>query len=241
MKSSVKGDKKEESTQINPETDLMQVVKDLQVKIANLEANKGSEVKTEGEGIIPLDDYLQSPVVFFAYSTSFVLAGDLRRGKRETAPNDEMVKFRRQYRYERRSAGKRGVEIVSTCSVRVQSKSLAEWLRGHTLFGTKFFENMKDAENVDVTFAEKMSQVQGLIGSMSDMQVIERAQGYEGINLNTPNVDNIRKQLVERIARDEMQNESSRAVKRYVNGYGKSNAKVDEEKLQKGNVQGDVY
>jgi len=245
MKSSVNGDKKEEvkkETKVSPDTDLFQMVKDLQSEINSLKADKKTVVSPEeNEGVIPADDFLDDPVVFFAYSTSFALQGDLRRGKRIQAPDGEMVKFRRAYRYEKRSSNRRGVDMVSTCSVRVQSKTLAEWMRGHRLFGSKFFENMRDAENVDVTFAEKMSQVQGLIDSMSDMQVIERAKSMTGINVNTMNVDKVRKQVVERTAKIEIEAESKRKVKSYVDGQGKVDAKIDETKIQKGNLQGDVY
>lgn len=241
MKSSVKGDKKEE-TSVSQDTDLFKMVQDLQTKIAGLEAEKKTVVSSEeNEGVIPADDFLDDPVVFFAYSTSFALQGDLRRGKRIQAPDGGMIKFRKQYRYERARANRRGVDMVSTCSVRVQSKALAEWMRSHRLFGSKFFENMRDAENVDVTFAEKMSQVQGLIDSMSDMQVIERAKAMTGINVNTMDVGSIRKQLVERTAKVELEAESKRKVKSYVDGHGKVDAKIDERKLQSGNIQGDVY
>ena len=52
---------------------------------------------------------------------------------------------------------------------------------------------------------------------------------------------NIRKQLVEKIARIEIENESKNKVKRYVNGQGKIDAKIDENKIQKGNIQASPY
>lgn len=250
MKSSVNGDKKEEkvgaevvTTEENSTNqELLGIVKDLQRKIAKIEENKVTDLGTEGKKeTIAADDFLEVPAIFFSYSTSYVINGDKRRNKVVKAPGEEMVKFRKAYRYERRSASKRGVDIVSTCSVSVQSKALAEWLRGHTLFGIKFFENMSEATNVDVSFAEKMSQVQGVIASMSDMQVIERAKEFEGIKIDTPDTDFIRRQLVEKLARKQMNGESIEKVERYVNGQGKQNKTIDENAIKKGNVAPSPY
>jgi hypothetical protein len=254
MKSSVNGDVKEKSVEAKPQTEagmqqeeLLGIVQDLQSKIARLEAKDEGDTQrsapdTDGRTeTIAADDFLEVPAIFFAYSTAYALSGDKRRNKYENAPGGEMIKFRKAYRYEKRSSRGRGVDIVSTCSVKVQSKQLAEWLRGHTLFGIKFFENMSEAANVDVSFAEKMSQVQGVISSMSDMQVIERARMIEGININTPDTDYIRKQLVEKIARKEMQGEKSDKVDRYVQGQGKQDKKIDAKRLAGGGATGDVY
>jgi hypothetical protein len=243
MKSSVKGDVKEAPKKEVSQDELFDLVKDLQGKIATLEANKRSEITVEGNTeLIAADDFLESPAIFFAYSTSYVVgAKDKRRGKYVENPTGDLIKFRKAYRYERRGSGKRGVDIVSTCSVKVQSKQLAEWMRGHTLFGIKFFENMADAANVDVTFAEKMSQVQRVINSMSDMQIIERARAIGGIHVNTPDTDHIRKQLVEKMARNEMEKESKEKVDRYVQGQGKQEKKIDERKIATGAVQASPY
>jgi hypothetical protein len=92
--------------------------------------------------------------------------------------------------------GARGaVQVVSVSSVKVQSKTELEYLRGHSQFGIAFYENMESAMNVDATWAQKMVEAQQSISKLSDMQIIARAK-QEGISISQ-SPEGMRRQLVE--------------------------------------------
>ena len=241
MKSSVKGDTKEKvEEKVSPGTeDLLKIVKDLQSKIATLEAEK-PKTEEEKEEESALEDYLETPVLFFAYSTAYSIYGDRRHGKSVETPNKEGVKFVRTTRYERRRPGQRGADIVSTCTTKVHSKKLLKWLREHSLYGIKFFESFKDAENVDVTLAEKMAEVNSMISHMSDMQIIERARMTDGVHVSA-DIDSVRKQLIEVIAKDQLESDSKNRKQRYRNSMEVKDKKLDEKAIGEGAANGDVY
>lgn len=242
MKSSLNGDAKEsvKEVQSNNQDDLLAIVKDLQNQLNILKAEK-KEVKTEDKSYIDIlsEDYMENPAVFFAYSSSFSIYGDRKMGQVIPAPNGEGVKFQRAYRYERKN-GRRGVEVISTCATTIKSKKMYEWLKGHSLFGIKFFESIKDVENIDVTFAEKMTEVNGQISNMSDMQVIERAQ-IENVKISQ-DINAVRKALIEKIAKDQIERESKSKVQKYVASRQVDDRKIDE-KAQKASAttNADVY
>jgi Txe/YoeB family toxin of Txe-Axe toxin-antitoxin module len=87
------------------------------------------------------------------------------------------------------------VQVISVSSVKIQSRSVVEYLRGHSQFGIAFYENMGAAINVDSTWAQKMVEAQQSISRLSDMQMIARAK-QEGISV-TQSPETMRKQLIE--------------------------------------------
>ena len=188
--------------------EIMKTLKDLKGEVNTLKAEKGSEavVAKEDNEISLADDFLDIPVTFFAYSLSFALYGDKRRGKVENTPSGEAIKFEPYYRYNVKNAGKRGNETVSICRATVQSLQTVKWLRDHSQFGIKFFENIKSAIDQDVFLAEKMVQVSNMISNLSDMKVIDRAKS-EGINITDPDISNIRQQLIKKIATKQIDQE----------------------------------
>ena len=95
----------------------------------------------------------------------------------------------------RRKGLRGGTQVVSVSSVKVQSKEVVDYLRGHSQYGIAFYENMVSAMNVDATWAQKMIEAQQSIGRLNDMQVIARAK-QEGLTVsNSPEA--MRRQLVE--------------------------------------------
>lgn len=138
------------------------------------------------------DDWLEQPVVFFAFSMNFSIHGDKKRGVETTPPNGP-IKFKPLVRTKRKRS--RDVQVISVSSIKVNSASEVEYLRNHSQYGIAFFENMTSAMAVDSTWAQKMMEAQQSISRLSDMQVIARIQ-QEGLSVtNSPEA--MRRQLVE--------------------------------------------
>lgn len=138
------------------------------------------------------DDWLEVPVVFFAFSFNFSIHGDKKRGI-ESEPPHGAIKFKPLIRTKRKSG--KEVQVVSVSSVKIQSKSVVEYLRDHSQYGIAFYENMESAMNIDSTWAQKMVEAQQSIGRLSDMQVIARAK-QEGISVSQ-SPERMRRELVE--------------------------------------------
>jgi hypothetical protein len=142
------------------------------------------------------EDWLENPAVFFAFSLNFSIHGDKKRGM-DSEPPQGAIEFKPLIRTKRKS--QRGTQVVSVSSVKVHSKEVADYLRGHSQYGIAFYENMDSVMNVDSTWAQKMVEAQQSIGRLSDLQVIARAK-QEGIAVGQ-SPEAMRKQLIEKIAK----------------------------------------
>lgn len=157
------------------------------------EAAKRSTLEEDLDYVSELeDDWLEQPVIFFAFSFNFSIHGDKKRGVEEVPPHGA-IRFSPLIRTKRK--GQRGTQVISVSSVKVQSKQVAEYLRNHSQFGIAFYENMGAAYNVDSTWAQKMIEAQQSVSRLSDMQVIARAK-QEGLSV-TQSPEGMRKQLIE--------------------------------------------
>lgn len=168
-------------------------------QISKLKTNIGKEELEEELNYVKEleDDWLEQPVVFFAFSMNFSIHGDKRRGV-ETLPPAGPIKFKPLIRTKRKGA--RGeTQVVSVSSVSVNSIEVVEYLRGHSQFGIAFYENMESAMNIDSTWAQKLVEAQQSIGRLSDMQIIARAK-QEGMSVSQ-SVDGMRRSLVELTAK----------------------------------------
>jgi len=216
IKSSEKGDKKQEevsnkTTESVIETpitvdklgqdDMMKMMSELRAELNELKQVKKFEEQDEYN---VLDDYLETPAIFFCFSQQFNIHADMRKG-RESLPPLDFVKFKPLYRYYRKNT--KGVDVISVSQCLIRSREQAEWLREHTQFGIKFFENINDAQSVDTTLAEKMAEQSGRVGRMSDLQVIEKCNFAE-IPVHTDLVK-LRKELIQKLAQDDI-NKSSK-------------------------------
>jgi hypothetical protein len=142
------------------------------------------------------DDWLEIPVVFFAFSFNFSIHGDKKRGV-ESEPPHGAVRFQPLIRTKKK--GHKGVQVISVSSVKIQSRSEVDYLRGHSQFGIAFYENMESAMNVDSTWAQKMVEAQQSISRLSDIQIIARAK-QEDISVSQ-SPESMRRQLVEKTAK----------------------------------------
>ena len=143
-----------------------------------------------------VEDWMDTPAIFFAFSTDFAIHGDKKKGK-ETTPPHGSIKFKKLIRSKRK--GRKGTQVISVSSVKVQSKAEADYIRTHSQFGIKFFENVHDAMVADSGWAQKVAEANQSIQRLGDAQVIARCQ-MEGIPMGT-DPDAMRKALVEVIAK----------------------------------------
>lgn len=195
----IKEEAKEESLPISL---VQKMMKEMEEKFMNQINKITSSVKnseySEANYVADLEeDWLDVPVVFFAFSFNFSIHGDKKRGIEELPPGGA-VRFVPLIRTKKK--GQKGIQVISVSSVKVQSKSLVDYLRGHSQFGIAFYENMESALNIDATWAQKMVEAQQSISRLSDMQIIARAK-QEGISVSQ-SPEGMRKQLVEKQARE---------------------------------------
>jgi hypothetical protein len=192
-------EKKEEAL---PVSLVEKMMKELEEKLFNKFTSQINKLKTaEAQKEIDADlqyveelqeDWLEQPVVFFAFSMNFSIHGDKKRGVESTPPHGA-IKFKPLVRTKRKRS--RDVQVISVSSIKVNSQIEVDYLRNHSQYGIAFFENMTSAMAVDSTWAQKMMEAQQSISRLSDMQIIARVQ-QEGLSVtNSPEA--MRRQLVE--------------------------------------------
>jgi hypothetical protein len=192
-------EKKEEAL---PVSIVEKMMKELEEKLLNKFSSQINKLKTaEAQKTIDADlayveelqeDWLEQPVVFFAFSMNFSIHGDKKRGVESTPPHGA-IKFKPLVRTKRKRS--RDVQVISVSSIKVNSQIEVDYLRNHSQYGIAFFENMTSAMAVDSTWAQKMMEAQQSISRLSDMQIIARVQ-QEGLSVtNSPEA--MRRQLVE--------------------------------------------
>jgi hypothetical protein len=199
---------KEEQVVVEKKEDALPVslvekmMKELEEKLFNKFTSQINKLKTaEAQKEIDADlqyveelqeDWLEQPVVFFAFSMNFSIHGDKKRGV-ESNPPHGAIKFKPLVRTKRKRS--RDVQVISVSSIKVNSQLEVDYLRNHSQYGIAFFENMTSAMAVDSTWAQKMMEAQQSISRLSDMQIIARVQ-QEGLSVtNSPEA--MRRQLVE--------------------------------------------
>jgi hypothetical protein len=199
---------KEEQVVVEKKEDALPVslvekmMKELEEKLFNKFTSQINKLKTaEAQKEIDADlqyveqlqeDWLEQPVVFFAFSMNFSIHGDKKRGVESTPPHGA-IKFKPLVRTKRKRS--RDVQVISVSSIKVNSQIEVDYLRNHSQYGIAFFENMTSAMAVDSTWAQKMMEAQQSISRLSDMQIIARVQ-QEGLSVtNSPEA--MRRQLVE--------------------------------------------
>lgn len=201
---------KGEAETITPEH--LEIIKDLQAQVEELKKTV-EPISNDPEYVNPSDDYLDDPVVFFAFSSHYSIFGDKKYNREVLPPRGEPIVFDKLYRYKRRAKTGRGVDVVSISQSVVRSEMDLKFLREHSLYGIKFFESINKAKNVNITLAEKMSEMNAVTSNMSDHQIIERAK-REGISISNPDIVYIRQMLTKKLAEDAMKQEKTQHIKK---------------------------
>ena len=171
----------------------------------NVELSKKTKEEIEENSL--LDDYLDEPAVFFAYTNRYSVYSYKRLNK-ETLPPSGGIRFKPLLRYNRKNSSNRGAETISISQAVCRSRKEAEYLRKSPEYNIKFFENINDAKSVDVSLAEKMSEANARISAMNDYQVIERAKA-EKINMSD-DILYLRKELINKMAKEALSIDKSR-------------------------------
>ena len=159
--------------------------------------------KAFAEADIDKDDYLDTPVVLFCYSHSHICMGDKRFGQAVKTPYDTPIRFKHLMRYKKPGSSKYNDEMITMSSISIRSKKEAMWMRKHTLFGIKYFEDIQDVKDVSKTFSDKLVETSMHLNTLSEYEVIERAK-MEKIEI-TRDIDDLRRRLVYIITEKAMQ------------------------------------
>lgn len=236
--------KTEENTELKEFNDMKALLADMKAELDLLKNKKSSSderiiinnVKEDKTDVIKYydDDYLEVPAVFFAYSLHFFLSSDTRRGKISYLKDKKPAVFHPHYRYVKSTGGRRGQETVSISRLVTHSKTEAEWLRNHSLYGIRFFENIKATIDQDTLVAEKMVAISNQLGYYNDMQLINRA-AQEGLNITNPDISKVRQKLIHHLAKKELQADS-----RMKKDKAKNVGLVEERKIGQAAASGDT-
>ena len=160
-------------------------------------SNAKSELSDSSDYVAELEeDWSEVPAVFFAYSINFSIHGDKKMGKSSESPQGA-IKFKPIIRSKKQT--RKGTEVISVSSVKINSKATIKWLRSHSSFGIAFFENMESALNIDSGWAQRLIEANNSIQRLSDQQIIARCR-QEGIPIGTDPIA-MRKSLVEHVAK----------------------------------------
>jgi len=175
-------------------------LKDLSAAIADAVANANAgQRRVVGrlpvrEEELEADDYLSEPVVFYAYSQTWWIFDDVRKGQAVLPPYGKPIKFHNFVRTKKSTAtGKYDGGVIAICRASIRSKKQVEWLKNHSLFNIRFFETVESAQNVTVMFAEKLKEADNQVGRV-EYEIIEKAKAM-GIPLTT-NIATLRSQVV---------------------------------------------
>lgn len=206
----VGGPKNEKIEEVTPQSlsneEMAKMMLEMQSKLDALTAKEKSKPLEDNDVADIMSDYLEDPAVFFCFSSTWTTLGDKRKGKIVEPPIGP-IKFKKFYRRHNKTA--RGTEVISISQFITRSKSEAEWLRSHTLYQIKFFEDIREVKSADVTLAEKMVEQQGVVGKMNDHAVIQRCQS-ENIPI-TNNIDELRRSLIKTLADRSLKRDQERS------------------------------
>tara|TARA_R110000824_G_scaffold326704_4_gene513647 strand:+ start:307 stop:1149 length:843 start_codon:yes stop_codon:yes gene_type:complete len=151
---------------------------------------------------IDQDDFLETPATFFSYSFTFTVFGDKRFGRDVKTPYSKPIRFEHTFRTTKKGTSRYDKTTLSLCTAKIYSKKEVEWIRNHTLYGIKFYENIGEVQDIDVQLANKMVAVNNMLNSMTQHEVIARAK-LEGITISN-NLDQTRKALTVKMAHGEL-------------------------------------
>jgi len=141
-------------------------------------------------------DYLDDEKLFFTYHFTYHIFGDVRWGQQVQTPYKRPIEFKPLYRYRNR-INKNKMISVSMC--RLRSKKEYDFMTNHSLYGIKFFETQDGATTIDKMDADKLTDIASQFSTLNEHEVIARAK-QEGIEIDTPDVNKIRRRLIMHLA-----------------------------------------
>jgi len=171
----------------------------------------------EGMHAIGMDDFdindvLDEPVMFFTYSLGYMLMDDVKQGHAIRTPFNRPFKFSHLFRQERIGArDKKEFMMVSVC--KISSKKELDWLQKHSLYGVKFFEDIRNVRTVDVEMQERLVEANSEIARLSDHEIVQRALG-EGVSPST-DISKMKRSLIQAIANKRITEKNERVQNSY--------------------------
>lgn len=184
---------KKNGSDFNPK-DLTQAL----TEAMNRDRGYGTPVAIKDEDI-DVKDVLEQDAIFWSYGHSFGINSEKRNGHNVIPPYGRAIKFTHSWTDVRGMGKNKSVFKVNT--FKTSSKKVAEWLRKSPLYKTRIFENIKSVANIDMYFAQKLTDAANTIAGLEPPQVLQRAQNV-GIEI-TSDYDSVRNQLIQQIAMEE--------------------------------------
>lgn len=179
--------------------------------------NNYSGSSREGMPSISMDkfdvnDVLPEPVMFFTYSIGYMIMDDVKQGHAIRTPYSRPFKFTHLFRYEKIGArDKKEFMMVSVC--KISSKKELDWLQRHSLYGVKFFEDIRNVKTIDVEMQERLVEASNEIARLSDHEVVQRALA-EGVAPGT-DVSRMKRSLIQAIAQKRVEEKNTRVQTAY--------------------------
>lgn len=136
------------------------------------------------EFTVPDDDYLEphEAVIFYARRHAHVVLPDYRKGKKSYPPiyRENGIVFQLNHKFTKGKGRENERFIVSSYECR--SRMEAEWLRGHTEYGSVFTERFSSAVSADLIEATNLYNQMAALKQMSKPQLIDMA-AQEGVKV----------------------------------------------------------
>lgn len=149
------------------------------------------------------NDYLELPAIFFAYTFKTTIFDDIKFGKPIVMPYFP-VQFNPMYRFKDPNSKDK---MISMCMAVVYSKSQADFIRQHSLFGIKFFEKIESNKSIDTSYQEKLVSAYNAISTKSEFEIQQMCLNNQ-IKIDTQDFSELRKRLAHKFASDFMVQES---------------------------------
>lgn len=190
--------KKDIMKELAPENSTAKAIEAL-AKAMKLQTNDGKFA--EHEEFDPTD-VLAEPVIFFTYSIGFGIMDDSKNGRPISTPYKRPIHFVHLFRYEK--MGRHRKEYINISTAKITSKKEAEWMRKHSLFNIKFFEDICKVKDIDVFMQDKLVEANYEVGRLSDHEVVSRARVEKEITM-TADISQMRKELIFVIAKKRLE------------------------------------
>ena len=156
------------------------------LRLAEAITNKTKKELDYEEGIdvsqIPHDDYLEAEkwVRFCVPKAGYVIVDDVRSGRIVKLPYGKKSIFF-QYLLTNRKQNGKNVSTIPVATYTCKSKAEADWIRGHSLFGTLIFEDLGSIGNTDAEKALRLGAIIESVGMLDHATIISQATKDYGL------------------------------------------------------------
>lgn len=192
-----------ESSSSSDVAKMAQLIKDLVESQASSKPGAGRTLvgfRTSIDGVVDPDDVLETPAVFFASGLSTAIVDDTRNGVNVRTPYNRMFRFVNLYTHARPSVGGKNPDRISMCVFKTHSKKEAQWLREHTFFGIKFFEEAKETVKLDTKLMDFVSYRVQELSKKAPAEIHNLCLNH-GIKVDTTDTKELRRRLADKLGR----------------------------------------